>query len=217
MKLYTFMGSPNGRKVEAVIDHLGLDVEIEYRDFLAGELRSPDFVALNPNAMVPALVDGSFRLWESNAIMQYLADKAGSEELFPSDRQKRADIARCQFWEVAHFNKAFSVLAFETVVKPKLKLGETNHAMVEIARAELARFAPVLERSLEGRQYLVEDRLTIADYAVIKLESYRSGVPYDWSPLRNLNAYFDRVAASDHWARTAVKDPSMAGRRPKAA
>src|SRR5258708_20182899 len=97
MRRYTFRGSPNGRKGEAVIDHLGLDVEIEYRDFLAGELRSPDFVALNPNAMVPALVDGSFRLWESNAIMQYLADKAGREELFPRDRQKRADIARWQF------------------------------------------------------------------------------------------------------------------------
>jgi glutathione S-transferase len=217
MKLHTFVGSPNGRKVEVVINHLGLDTEIEYHDFFAGDLRSPDFVALNPNAMVPTLVDGAFTLWESNAIMQYLADKAGSEALFPRDLQKRADITRWQFWEVAHFNKAFSVLAFETVVKPKLKLGETNHAMVEIARGELARFAPVLERSLEGRRYLVEDRITIADYAVIKLESYRSGVPFDWSPFRNVNSYFDRVAASEHWARTAVQDPSMVGRRPKAA
>ena len=55
MKLHTFVGSPNARKVEAVINHLGLDIEIEYHDFLAGELRSPDFVALNPNAMVPTL------------------------------------------------------------------------------------------------------------------------------------------------------------------
>jgi glutathione S-transferase len=217
MKLYTFMGSPNGRKVEAVIDHLGLDVEIEYRDFFGGELRSPDFVAINPNAMVPTLVDGAFTLWESNAIMQYLADKGGSDELFPRDIQKRADIARWQFWEVAHFNNAFGTLAFETVVKPKYNIGETNHALVEIARTEIARFAPVLDRVLEGRRYLVGDRITIADYAVIKLESYRSGVPFDWSPLRNLNAYFDRVAASDHWARTAVKDLSIVGRKPKAA
>jgi len=52
---------------------------------------------------------------------------------------------------------------------------------------------------------------------VIKLESYRSGVPFDWSPFRNVNTYFDRVAASDHWARTAVKDLSIVGRKPKAA
>ena len=217
MKLYTFVGSPNGRKVEAVINHLGLDIEIEYRDFFAGALRSPDFIALNPNAMVPTLVDGSFILWESNAIIQYLADKADSEELFPRDRQKRADITRWQFWEAVHFNKAFGTLAVEAVAKPKYKLGETNHALVEVARADLARFAPVLDQFLEGRRYLVEDRITIADYAVMKLESYRSSVPFDWSPFRNINTYFDRVAASDHWARTAVKDPSTFGRMPKAA
>src|SRR5260370_19137630 len=119
MKLHTFVGSPNGRKVEALINHLGLDIEIEYHDFFAGDLRSPDFAALNPNAMVPTLIDGSFKLWESNAIMQYLADEAGSQALFPRDRQKRADITRWQFWESAHFNNSFTPLAFETVVKPK--------------------------------------------------------------------------------------------------
>src|SRR5260370_1696536 len=136
MKLYTFVGSPNGRKVEAVISHLGLDIEIEYRDFFAGALRSPDFIALNPNAMVPTLVDESFILWESNAIVQYLADKADSEELFPRDRQKRADITRWQFWEAGHFNKAFGTLAVEAVAKPKNKPAGTKHPPVEPPRPD---------------------------------------------------------------------------------
>ena len=217
MKLYTFVGSPNGHKVEALIDHLGLDVAIENRDFFAGELRSPDFLALNPNGMVPTLVDGGFTLWESNAIMQYLADGADEHDLFPRGRQLRADITRWQLWEVAHFNKALGILAFETVAKPKLNLGETNRALVEIALVDMARFAPVLERHLEGREYLVGDHLTIADYSVIKLESYRNGVPFDWSPFGRINEYFDRVAAIDHWARTAAKDSSTVGRKSRAA
>ena len=122
MELHTFVGSPNSRKVEAVIDHLGLDVEIVHHDFAGGALRRSDYLAVNPNGMVPTLVDGSFILWESNAIMQYLADKAGNDTLFPRDLQRRTDVVRWQFWEQAHFNRAFGTLAFEAVAKPALNL-----------------------------------------------------------------------------------------------
>src|SRR5262245_19203101 len=58
MKLYTVVGSPNCRKVEAVLGHLGIAVEREYLDFFAGDLRQPAYLALNPNGMVPTVVDG---------------------------------------------------------------------------------------------------------------------------------------------------------------
>ncbi|CAA0099509.1 Glutathione S-transferase GstB [BD1-7 clade bacterium] len=98
MKLYTIVGSPNSRKVLAVIDHIGLDVEVEYLDLAAGDTQQPGYMALNPNAMVPTLVDGDLTLWESNAIIQYIADKAGADELYPKDLAQRADIARWQCW-----------------------------------------------------------------------------------------------------------------------
>src|SRR5688572_23984154 len=89
MKLYTVVGSPNCRKVEAVINHLSLTLEREYLDFFTGDLRQPAYLALNPNGMVPTLIDGDMKLSESTAIMQYLADKAtaagGSDALFPRD------------------------------------------------------------------------------------------------------------------------------------
>ena len=69
MELHTFAGSPNGRKVEAVIDHLTIDVRIVHHDFPAG-LRVPTYAALNPNRLAPTLVDGDLKLWEGNAIMQ---------------------------------------------------------------------------------------------------------------------------------------------------
>lgn len=217
MKLHSFVGSPHSHKTEAVISHLGLDVEIEHHNFVGGELATPAYIALNPNGMVPLLIDGEFTLWESNAIMQYLADKAGSDALFPRDPQKRADIVRWQFWELAHFNKAFGLLAFETVAKPKLNLGPTNNSLTDLAKADLARFVPVLERHLAGRRYLVGDDITLADYSMITFESYRGVVPFDWSPYRNVNAYFDRMRMVDHWLRTAASDPSALGRKPKAA
>ncbi|HKF72909.1 MAG TPA: glutathione S-transferase family protein [Stellaceae bacterium] len=217
MKLHTFVGSPHSRKVQAVISHIGLQVDTEYHDLLAGELGLPEYVALNANAMVPLLIDGEFRLTESNAIMQYLADKASDGSLFPQDPQRRADVVRWQFWELAHFNKALGILAFEIVAKPKFNLGPTNSALVDTMRADLARFAPVLERHLADRHYMVGEGITLADYAVIAFEAYRSRVPFDWSPFRNINAYFDRLRLVEHWRRTAAEDPDLLGRKPKAA
>ena len=201
MELHTVGGSPNSRKVEAVIDHLALEVAIVRHDF-AG-LQRPEYLALNPNGMVPTLVDGAFTLWEANAIMQYLADKAGSTELFPHDPQKRADVVRWQCWELTHFNKAFGTLAFEIVAKPGLNIGPADSELVSTALTSLARFAPVLESHLEGRTFIVGDGITLADYSMIPLEGYRGKVPFDWTPYPNVNRYFDRVRQAGSWVRTA--------------
>lgn len=209
MKLHTAPGSPSGRKVQAVILHLKLDVQVQNHDFAKGELRAPEYLALNPNGSVPTLVDGDFVLWESNAIMQYLADKAGDELLFPRDLRLRADVMRWQYWELAHFNKAFSTLAFEAVAKPRNNFGAPDPMRVEVAKADLARYAPVLDAHVAHREYLVGRSITLADYSMLQLESYRTLVPFDFSGYRNLNAYFDHVSKADAWQRSA---PAGAGK-----
>jgi len=218
MKLHTVVGSPNCRKVEAVIGHLGLKVERAYLDFFTGDLRKPGYLALNPNGMVPTLADGALVLWESNAILQYLADKAsaagGGDALFPRDPAKRADVVRWQNWELAHFNRAFGVFAFETVAKPGFGLGPINAALAEEMKGHLARFAPVLDAHLAGRQYVAGDGLTIADYSMIHLEGFKEAIDFDWSLYPNLNAYYERMRKNEHWAKTAPPSREAVGRRP---
>lgn len=217
MRLHTFVGSPNGRKVEAVINHLNLAVEVEYHDVFDGGLRTPDYLALNPNAMAPTLVDGSFVLWESTAIMQYLADRANGDALFPRDPRRRADVVRWQCWELAHFNRAFGTIVLEVLVNPSLGRGPTNEALVAVARVDLARLAPVLDGHLADRRHLVGDGITIADYSMICLEPYKEAIRFDWTPYPHLNAYFDRMRRVEAWARTAPVDSGAVGRKPKAA
>jgi glutathione S-transferase len=218
MKLHTFVGSPNSRKVEAVIDHLKLDVETVYHDFLAGELRSPEYLALNPNGSVPTLVDGDFVLWESNAIMQYLADKVPGNTLFPRDPKLRADVVRWLSWDLAHFGDAFGALIFESLLRTKLNLGSPNETRINLAMSWLPRRAAVLEQHLTGRRYLVGNSVTLADYSVVRFESYRPHTPFDWRPYPNINAYFDHVRTLDSWVRTAPPtDVASLGRRPRAA
>ena len=132
-----------------------------------------------------------------------LADKAGDEALFPRELAKRADIARWQFWEIVHFNRAFGALAFETLAKPKLGLTPSDPSIVAAMHADLARFAPVLEAHLADRDFMVGDRITLADYSVITFEGYRPVVPFDFAPYPNISRYFDRMRQVDSWARTA--------------
>jgi glutathione S-transferase len=201
MKLHIVPGSPNSRKVEAVLHHLGLEADIQEHDFFAGDLRKASYLAINLNARVPTLEDGNFVLWESNAIMQYLADKSGDDRLFPRNPRARADVIRWQFWELAHFNRPFGALAFETVAKARRGL-KADSATIALAQADLARNAPVLEGYISGRQYLVGDAVTLADYSMVIFESYRSVVPFDWSPYSQLNAYLDRVSQLEPWVRS---------------
>jgi glutathione S-transferase len=209
MLLYTVPGSPNGRKVEAVISHLGLEVDIRHCNLFNGELRGSEYLAINPNAKAPTLVDGDFKLWESAAIMQYLADKAGDNTLFPRDARTRADITRWQCWEGIYFNAALGTLAFETLAKPRHNAGPPDAGLVEQACATLSRFAPVLNGHMDGRKYLVDDRLTLADYSVAALEPYVNLVPFDFAPYRHIHAYFDRMRQSEHWIRTGRPAPSQ--------
>lgn len=214
MKLYNVVGSPNCRKVLAVAAQLGIKLDIEYLDFFAGDLRKPEYLALNPNAMVPVLQDGDFVLWESNAIMQYLADTVPGNSLFPRDPQLRADVVRWLCWELAHFNKALGILAYETVLKPGLMKMEPDVEAVRIAQSNLERNAPVLDGHLRGKTWLVGKQITLADYAVAHIENFQAAVPFDWKPYANITAHFERVRADKHWQATAAPSMEALGRKP---
>lgn len=216
MKLYYVCGSPNCRKVHSVINHLQVDIDFEYLDFFDGDLNSSEFHQVNPNRMVPVLEDGDFHLWESNAIIQYLADAVPGNTLFPHEAKARADVVHWQCWELAHYNNAIGRIAFELMIKPNFFQLETDHAVAEYFLGELQRFAPVLEGHLQGRDYLVGGGITLADYAVAHTEMFVDGIGFDWSPYPNIQAYYDRMRKNPHWNSTAVSDERM-GRRPEAA
>jgi glutathione S-transferase len=75
----------------------------------------------------------------------------------------------------------------------------------------------MLDSHLAGRRYLVGDGITIADYSMIHLESFKEAIGFDWSPFPRLNDYFQHMRQVEHWARTAPASRSEIGRKPKAA
>ncbi|MDO9359136.1 MAG: glutathione S-transferase family protein [Polaromonas sp.] len=163
MKLYYF-DVMNPRKVCALARHLRLPVEQVRVNLGKGEHKTPSFLAMNPNGKVPVLVDGDTTLWESNAILCYLADKAGSD-LWPKDA-RQYEVLRWLMWDATEFAPKAGTLYFEHIIKSRFGIGPPDAAEVASATEGFKRFAAVLEAHLRGRRYLAGDALSVADFAV---------------------------------------------------
>ncbi len=203
MKLYGFPFSPNTWKVRAVAAHLGLSLEFAFVDMANGEHRSPEFLALNPTGRVPVLLDGDFALWETVAIMQYIASKTPNA-LWPEGARARADIMRWQSWQLAHWSKeACEPLLFERVVKKAFNIGAPDAARIAAGTEAFNREARVLDAHLSKQAYLMGSALTLADFSVAAPLVYAKEGEFPLAPYANIRAWADRVFALAAWRETA--------------
>jgi glutathione S-transferase len=204
MKLYGFPPSPNTRKVQAVAAHIGAPVEFEFVDITKGKQRTPEFLAINPNGRTPVLVDGQFKLWESNAIMQYLAGTK-KNSLWPEDARTRADITRWQFWQVAHWHEGCGGFLWENMVKKFLGLGETDPVALKKAEEAFHRDAPMLDTHLAKQQYLVDGAPTLADFSVGSYLQYAAPANLPLERYPNIRTWYARIEALPAWRETVPK------------
>ena len=183
MRLYIFPPSARALAIVALKNYLALDCEVQLIDLRRGDQLSPQYLALNPNKKMPTLDDDGFVLWESNAILFYMAAKYPNSGLWPSDLKSQADVLRWLTWESAHWD-AESCVAYEKASKAVLGLGPPDPAFVARGEQNFARFAAVLDGSLKGRTWLIGERLTIADFSVGALvpSAKRMGLPVDDFP-----------------------------------
>src|SRR5690348_1508721 len=130
MRLYHHPMSSNARRAVMTAVHLKTNVELSLVDLAKGEQRRPEYLKLNPNGRVPVLDDDGFILTESHAIMQYLADGAPGQTVYPEERKARANVNRWLFWSAHHFQPAVSVLAWERVIKPMIGKGAADPAQI---------------------------------------------------------------------------------------
>jgi glutathione S-transferase len=203
MKLYYSALSSNSRRARAVAYQLALDVEQIDTDF--AKLRDPEFVRLNPNSKIPVLVDGGFVLWESNAIMQYLCEKAGDTKLWPKELQKRMDVVRWQFWVNAHLGASTLLIMQERVIKKMFNTGApTNEGALAEGLAMFDRFAKVLDECLDGRKYLVGDDVTLADYAVVAPLMYRIPAELPVDGYKRMLDWCERIESLEPYKKAGV-------------
>jgi len=203
MKLYGFAPSPNTWRVRAVAAHLGIALDYEEVDLTKGGSRTPAFLAINPSGRTPALVEGDFKLWESTAIMQYLASQKPNS-LWPDSAHARADIMRWQSWQLAHWsNQGCDPLLFNRVVKKILNLGPPDDAEVTKAIECFNREAAVLEAHLGKQPYLTGKDISLADFSVASPLFHSQAADYPIAPYKKIQEWFGRVSALPCWGQTA--------------
>jgi glutathione S-transferase len=208
MKLYGFPPSPNTWKVRAVAAHLGIPLDLEFVDLT--KPREASYLAVNPSGRTPTLIDGDFMLMESNAIMQYLASRKPTP-LWPDDTRARAEIARWQCWQLAHWGaEACQPLIVNRLVKKLLNLGPPDEAAVAKATDAFHKEAKVLDAHLAKQPYLAGKDLTIADFAVAAPLFYAKEGELPVGPYARLQEWFGRVSALPAWRETAPQRPAAA-------
>lgn len=201
MQLYHHSISSNSRRVMLAAEHMGTPLDLVEVDLFSAEDRRR-LVEINPNSKLPVLQDGDFTLWESCAIMQYLADRTLGQTLYPDNIMVRADINRWMLWACQHFASAVGLITFENIWKGLIGQGAPDAGVVQKAEAQLAQFATVLDNHLAGRQWLVGDQLSLADFAVAPSLMYTQQARLPVGQYRNLMAWYERIQQLEVWKNT---------------
>lgn len=192
MQLYGYFRSGNTRKVRLCLAEFGVSYEMVTVDLSTGAQRAPEYLRVNPNGVVPALVDGDLVLWESSAILLYLAEKYPQAGLLPQALAERARVYKWLVWQPATFNPPRQRLVAELA-----KSAPTQDAQaIATLRATIERNLEILAEAVAGADYLL-GRYTLADLVMVPhlAALHESGFALPGT----LRRYLDRLTARPAW------------------
>ena len=187
--------APNGHKVQILVEELGIPYRLIPIDITRGAQREASYRAINPNARIPAIVDHApldggepITVFESGAVMLYLAEKAG--RFIPTDPRRRIEVLQWLFWQMAGLGPMtgqyghFHVYAPEDIAYAKDRY-----------RKEAERLLGVLDTQLEGRAFIAGDAYSIADMACYPWISPYDKAPLDLAPFTNVRRWQAAIRA----------------------
>jgi len=200
LQLYSFP-TPNGVKVSIMLEEIGLPYEAHTIKIGEDETWTPEFLSLNPNGKIPAILDPNgpdgkpFGLFESGAILQYLAEKSG--KLLPADPARRMETIQWVYFQMAGLGPIFGQLGF--FHKFAGKEIEDKRPLTRYVN-ESKRLLGVLETRLDGRDWIMGDEYTIADIAILGwvrnlIGFYKAGDLVAYDTLKNVPAWLERGLA----------------------
>ena len=160
LKIYGRLTSVNVQKVVWCADELGLTYERVEAGGKYGVVSTPEYRAMNPNGLIPVIDDDGFVLWESNAIVRYLAGRYGEGTLWPADAHTRADADRWMDWQATSFNPAFRPAFIQLVRTP---VAQRDAAVVEQSRVGVEKRLAILDAHLASHAFVAGAAFTMGD------------------------------------------------------
>ena len=200
LQLYS-LPTPNGVKVSIMLEEIGLAYEPHLIDIMKNETWGPEYLSLNPNGKIPAILDPDgpggkpLALWESGAILIYLAEKTG--KLLPVDPAARYETIQWVMWQMGGLGTMFGQLGFFHKFAGK---DYEDKRPRDRYVADTKRLLGVLEGRLADRRWIMGDGFTIADVSIIGwvrnlIDFYDAGEIVDYASLKNVPAWLERTLA----------------------
>jgi glutathione S-transferase len=190
LKIWGRVNSVNVKKALWAAEELGLKYERVDAGMQFGVTKTPEYLRMNPNSLVPTIDDDGFVLWESHTIVRYLSAKHGMGRLCPSELRARADAERWMDWAFT-FQRAMRDVFWGLVRTAPEKRDAKAIEEGRLASNKLA--AEVLERSLEKKSYVTGDSLTMGDIPLgCEIQRWMR-VPIERPKLPNVEAWFERL------------------------
>jgi len=190
LKIWGRLSSINVQKVVWCCDELGLKYERVDAGGTFGKTKTPEYLAMNPNSLVPVIEDEGFVLYESNAIVRYLAAKHSAGKLWPEDLRKRADVDRWMEWLSTAWVPSMRDVFWQLIRTPE---AQRDLAAVEKSRSEGERLAGILDAHLAKHRYLTDNGFTVADIVVGCAAHRWLALPTRREARPNLQRWYDEL------------------------
>ncbi len=187
LRIWGRLSSVNVQKVVWCCDELGVAYERSDAGGAFGVVNTPEYLAMNPNGLVPVIDDDGFILYESNAVVRYLAAKHGEGTLWPREPRARADVDRWMEWQSTGFTPAMLAAFWQLVRTPPEK---RDAAAVEASRAKSEKHAAILDAHLAGREFMTGSTFTAADIVVGCAAHRWLNLPLAREPRPNLERWY---------------------------
>jgi glutathione S-transferase len=205
LQIWGRMSSINVKKVVWAAQELSLDFERHEAGGVHGVVKTPAYMALNPNSQIPVLEDGDYVLWESNVITRYLCAKHSTGNLYPTDLQERFNAERWMEWQQTTVNPA-SRNGFWHLIR--LPADQRDPALIAQSNVAVELLMAMLDAHLATRSFVVGERFTMADIPM-GCEVHRwFGLPQVREPRQHIERWFAALAARP--AAKGVLDMTLA-------
>ena len=203
MRLYNAGLSPNALRARAVANELGIELELVDVNIGDPKAKVETLRPWNPNTKVPVLVEGDFVLWESRAIIAYLASLKPEAGLYPADPRRRGIVDQWSYWGAAHLGPALQRVSFERFIKGRFGMGAPDEAAIAGPVAEIAQFLGVLDGGLAGKEWLAGE-LSLADFSIAPTLIYRDVAGIDMGEAPNVARWMERIEARPSWQKATA-------------
>ena len=192
LKIWGRMSSINVKKVVWTAQELGLDFQRTEAGGLFGVVKTPEYMRLNPNSLVPVIEDEDFVLWESNVIVRYLCARHSSGDLYPTELRERFSAERWMDWQQTTLNRASRPGFWQLIRTPP---EQRNGQLIAESNAAVEALMATLDAHLARHAFMGGERFSMADIPVACEVHRWFGLPQQRQSRRNIERWYESLCA----------------------